>query len=261
MHEKRVLYILIDSGSTHNFMDPKMSEKLGCTVKEPKMTRVAVADGGKLTVKGRVEHFKLRFQNTTFCQDVMLIPLGNCDMVLGVQWLSLLGPITWDFMQLEMQFKYLGKRVVLHGIKHSVVHEVKAAKLKLSEEQAQISLLYVQHTEMGESPSIYSMEVSKDKELSPELDGLLTEYADLFEEPTELPPHRPLHDHKIPLIEGSNSVNQRPYRYALYQKTEIDKMVQSLLEAGTIQNSSSPYASPVVFVKKKDNSWRLCVDY
>lgn len=82
-----------------------------------------------------------------------------------------------------------------------------------------------------------------------------------FEEPTELPPHREGHDHKIPLLEGSNPVNQRPYRYALYQKTEIDNMVQSLLDAGTIQTSSSPYASPVVLVKKKDNSWRLCVDY
>lgn len=40
-----------------------------------------------------------------------------------------------------------------------------------------------------------------------------------FEEPTELPPHREGHDHKIPLLEGSNPVNQRPYRYALYQKT------------------------------------------
>ena len=56
-------------------------------------------------------------------------------------------------------------------------------------------------------------------------------------------------------------MNQKPYRYAVHQKNEIDKMVKELLAAGTIQASASPYASPVVLVKKKDNSWRLCVDY
>lgn len=56
-------------------------------------------------------------------------------------------------------------------------------------------------------------------------------------------------------------MNQRPYRYAVHQKNEIDKMVKELLKAGTVQPSSSPYASLVVLVKKKDNTWRLCVDY
>lgn len=56
-------------------------------------------------------------------------------------------------------------------------------------------------------------------------------------------------------------MNQKPYRYAVYQKDEIDKMVKELLDAETVQPSSSAYASPVVLVKKKDNTWRLCVDY
>lgn len=47
----------------------------------------------------------------------------------------------------------------------------------------------------------------------------------------------------------------------VYQKNEVDKMVKELFQAGTVQPSSSPYASPVVLVKKKDNTWRLCVDY
>lgn len=47
----------------------------------------------------------------------------------------------------------------------------------------------------------------------------------------------------------------------MYQKNKIDKMVHNLLDDGTIQASSSSYASPVVLVKKKDGSWRLCVDY
>lgn len=89
------------------------------------------------------------------------------------------------------------------------------------------------------------------------------QFADIFEELTAIPPFRGNynHNHKIPLIEGANPVNQRPYRYALYQKNEIDKMVQDMLSTGTIQDSSSPYASLVVLVKKKDGTWRLCVDY
>lgn len=63
-----------------------------------------------------------------------------------------------------------------------------------------------------------------------ELSELLQEYIDIFEEPTSLPPHRANHDHKIPLMEGSNPVNQRPYHYALYQNTEIDKMVQNKMQ-------------------------------
>lgn len=262
VHYKRVLYILIDSGSTHNFMDPEIAKKLNCDIQPPKMKRVTVADGGKLTVRGRVDKLQWTYQNATFEQDMMLIPFGNCDVVLGVQWLSLLGPITWDFLQLEMQFRYHNKRVVLHGIKDTGVKEVQADKMKLSEDTANISMICVQRKDENEEvPELYTLSMGCERQSCPGLEELLQKYEDLFEEPKDLPPNRDGHDHKIPLLEGSNPVNQRPYIYALYQKTEIDKMVQSLLDAGTIQSSSSPYASSVVIVKKKANSWRLCVDY
>lgn len=87
------------------------------------------------------------------------------------------------------------------------------------------------------------------------------EFSDIFAEPKALPPFRANHNHKIPVKEGSDPINQRPYRYAVHQKNEIDKMVEEMLTKGIIQPSSSPYASPVVLVKKKDGTWRLCVDY
>lgn len=79
--------------------------------------------------------------------------------------------------------------------------------------------------------------------------------------PTTLPPHRGVFDHKIPLIEASNPISQRPYRYPAFKKDNIEKLVLEMLDQGVIQNSTSAYASPVVLVGKKDGSWRLCVDY
>lgn len=56
-------------------------------------------------------------------------------------------------------------------------------------------------------------------------------------------------------------MNARSYRYAPAQKSEIEKQLAEMLTNGTIRPSSSPYASPVLLVRKKDGSWCFCVDY
>lgn len=56
-------------------------------------------------------------------------------------------------------------------------------------------------------------------------------------------------------------INQRPYRYPDAQKDIIEKITHDLLETGVIQSIKSPFASPIVLVKKKDGSWRMCIDY
>lgn len=89
---------------------------------------------------------------------------------------------------------------------------------------------------------------------------LLEVYHDVFQTPTELPPPRPF-DHRIQLLPGSQPINIRPYRYSPVQKDEIEKQLKEILSSGIIKPSSSPYASPVLLVRKKDGTWRFFVDY
>ena len=92
------------------------------------------------------------------------------------------------------------------------------------------------------------------------VEQVLQQYHTVFSVPKTLPPSRS-HDHHIPLLPNTAPVNSRPYRYSPLHKTEIERQVKELLEAGLIIHSSSPFASPVLLVQKKDGSWRFCVDY
>ena len=65
----------------------------------------------------------------------------------------------------------------------------------------------------------------------------------------------------IELKNGAEIPNIRPYRYPHYQKNEIEKLVDGMLNSGIIRPRISPYASPIIPVKKKDGGWRFCVDY
>ncbi|KAL4560839.1 hypothetical protein LXL04_032994 [Taraxacum kok-saghyz] len=90
--------------------------------------------------------------------------------------------------------------------------------------------------------------------------SIIHKYNTVFEEPKTLPPHRS-QDHAIPLLPNSTPPNIRPYRYPHSQKTEIERQVTEFLAADFIRPSNSPFSSPILLVKKKDDTWRMCVDY
>jgi hypothetical protein len=75
----------------------------------------------------------------------------------------------------------------------------------------------------------------------------------VFQEPQQLPPQRSF-DHSIPLVQGVKPINIKPYRYSPEQKNEIEAQIKHMLQQGTIQPSTSPFASPVLLVKKKDHT-------
>jgi hypothetical protein len=221
---------------------------------------VSVADGTRVLIDSMVKNFVWSLQNTQFTCDILLIPLGCCDLVLGVEWLVTLGDITWNFNKLSMQFFFQGRKHVLRGATSVNVKTIRRHHMtKALLEGVHFSMLHLNATEESllHSLTSHASEPSVDTALA----ALLLKYDDLFQEPTSLPPKRSGHDHKIPLLQGTNPINKRPYRYAKQQKDVIDGLVKEYLASGIIQHSSSPFASPVVLVGKKDGSWRLCVDY
>ncbi|GKA34795.1 hypothetical protein Tco_0721224 [Tanacetum coccineum] len=104
------------------------------------------------------------------------------------------------------------------------------------------------------------MSTQEEEEYILELQTLFMEFDDVFAVPTDLPPKRSC-DHRIPLKDESTVVNVRPYRYSPNQKDIIETLAIELLDSGVIRPSHSPFSLPIVLVKKKDGTWRLCIDY
>lgn len=191
---------------------------------------------------------------------MLFIPLGSCDMVFGIQWLSTLGTVMWDFNQLHMEFSYKGRPHILWGIQPKRLAMPGKDKLtKEMEGSAQICLLQVLPLDCT-NHHYFSCWATEVQVLDPSLSDVLQQYEDVFAEPQGLLPLRRLFDYSIPLQLGSQPINIRPYWYPMKQKDVLEQLVQKL-DQGVIQHSFSPFASPVVLVRKKDGTWHLCVDY
>ncbi|XP_038981135.1 uncharacterized protein K02A2.6-like [Phoenix dactylifera] len=256
MHVKGMLgrvpvVVLIDSGSTHNFLTPRIARKAGLTIWKDTKLEVSVANGDRVHGQGKSTGVKMRIQGVPLIVDFFILELGGYEAVLGADWLQKLGPISWDFANLTMEFQLGPSKYKLNG-------------------EAEKKLEFITEKDVGKNISthnscfllqVQSLQItSEDRKIPLPIEELLSSYADVFQEPCGLPPSRTW-DHQIPLVPGTKPMNSRPYRYPHYQKSEIEKLVGELLQQGVVRPSQSPFASPVLLVRKSDGSWRLCVDY
>jgi hypothetical protein len=242
--------ILLDTGSTHNFLDWNLAKSLKLAIDTTKTFKVKVANGAIISTKGEVKNLLVETQGHKFHIDFSLLELGGGGVVLGTQWLRTLGVISWDFEKLSMGFKHQGKQVWLQGIKTG------QSRIQDNKEFARKPINQGLLLQVIQQPA-ESLDL---QQIPSEIQQVLEQFASIFKEPKGLPPLRG-HEHQILLKEGTQPICQRPYRYPYYQKTEIEKIVKELLNSGSIRPSQSPFSSPVLLVRKSDGSWRMCIDY
>ncbi|XP_010525699.1 PREDICTED: uncharacterized protein LOC104803465 [Tarenaya hassleriana] len=245
--------ILIDSGTTDNFISDRLVTRLGLHMDGTHTYEISVGNGEILISPCKCRKLSLSVQGIDISDDFLVFELGSADVILGYKWLGTLGETRTNWGQHLIRFQRDGKWVTLKGDPSLVRSEISLNMMLRTMRREREGILVELSTLLStENPKVGDSWVA--------LQFVLDQYADVFAKPNGLPPRRH-RDHAIMLHSRTSPVNVRPYRYPYVQKNAIEELVREMLKAGIIRPSVSPYSSPVLLVKKEDGSWRFCVDY
>jgi hypothetical protein len=112
----RKVIILVDSGSTHNFIHRRIAQETHCYIHAINNFQIMIANGGSMKCGGCCENVCLQIGDYHLKSHMFAIDMGGCDIVLGPDWLRTLGPILMDFKALTMQFDQEGHQYKFQGI-------------------------------------------------------------------------------------------------------------------------------------------------
>ncbi|KAJ4745598.1 polyprotein [Rhynchospora pubera] len=253
---------LLDSGSTHSFIHPSIVHLNKVpTVPSPPML-VKTASGAKLLSDSKCQPLTFDLQSHQFEGDFRVLEVQGYDVILGMDWIAKVGPVVIDFAKGLVQLKQNDKHISFQVQEEVAEVKLCQGEVCISKEQQKGSDIIMAQLFITDTVSARSEVPFADhmKNVPLSLKEVLSKYHWVFYNPSSLPPIRDI-DHQIPLQPDSSPVNIRPYRFSHFQKLEIEKIIEELLQSGYIRASTSPFASPILLVKKKDQSWRLCVDY
>jgi hypothetical protein len=108
--------ILVDSGSTHNFIHRHIAKETHCYIHAVNNFQIMIANGGSMKCGGCCENVRLQIGDYHLKSHMFSIDMGGCDIVLGADWIRTLGPIVMDFKDLTMQFNQEGHQYKFQGI-------------------------------------------------------------------------------------------------------------------------------------------------
>jgi hypothetical protein len=206
--------VLIDGGSTHNFIQTRLAKFLGLPSNPANTLKVMVGNGSILNCHGLCASTPLTLHKEKFEVDLYTLPLCGADVVLGVPWLQSIWPVLMDYTSLSLSYTLNNKTITLSGNPPSKPNVISAQQLKRCVQTNSASeLFHLQAMPAGTDPT----PIPTITHQNPQILNLLLSFPNLFQEPKHLPPPRSS-DHHISLIPNSKPVNVRPYRYPYFQK-------------------------------------------
>jgi hypothetical protein len=234
--------ILIDSGASHSYLDPKMVERFQFPrSKLGKPWLVQLATGEKRKINEMVKACPMEMNGLCTKVDLNIIPLGSYDCLIGMDWLDehhvVLDCYNKAFTCLDEE----GNLRTVQGIPRVVtIREVSSLQLKKSYRKG--CQVFAVHME----------EAPKDKVPSVEDCAVLKEFEDVFKEILGFPPKRDI-DFSINMMLGATPVSKTPYRMSTPELKELQMQLEELLKKGYICPSVSPWGAPVIV--REEEGW------
>ena len=174
------------------------------------------------------------------------------DIILGKTWLALHNPdIDWRKNELTLKLK---EPLVLkaRNVDITSAEVITALQFKKAAQKTENIYLMVIRPEQLDTQTANP---------DPRVVSLLQEFQDVFPSDLEgLPPKRSV-DHKIETLPGSTPPFRPIYPLSFVELETLRSEIDDLLKKGHIQPSKAPYGAPILFIKKKDGSLRMCIDY
>ncbi|GJR28492.1 hypothetical protein Tco_1104724 [Tanacetum coccineum] len=221
---------LFDSGADYSFVSTTFIPLLGLEPSDLGFRyEIEIASGQLVEIDKVIKGCKLEIEGHVF--DIDLIPFGHgsFDVIIGMDWLS--------------------------NYKAEIIFHEKVVRIPLPDGK----VLRV----LGERPEEKArlLMSAKANERKQEEIVVVRDFPEVFpDDLSGLPPIREI-KFRIELIPGATPVAKSPYRLAPSELEELSGQLKELQDKGFIRPSSSPWGAPILFVKKKDGSFRMCIDY
>jgi hypothetical protein len=219
--------ILFDSDSSYSFISQKFSAKCQLPFYHTQGSFMIATPGDKIAKNQLNRSIPIHLGSKVCKTTLLILGMDNVDVILGNDWMT----------------------------QHQVVLDVANRIVEVDSPTCGKFTLYLPSRETTQSCAFSMIELPLNKI------PVAYDYADVF--PDELPgmPADRDIEFAIELQRGTTPISKRPYRMPPAELAELKKHLQELLDKGFIRLSTSPWGCPALFVKKKDESLRLCIDY